>query len=36
MYLKVIGKHFKDSGLEDVWVESSVYGETTANNNMDG
>ena len=35
-YLKVIGKHFKDSGLEHVWVESSVYGENTANNIMGG
>ncbi len=26
----------KDSGLEDVWVESSVYGENTAYNNMEG
>ena len=35
-YLKVIGKHWKNTGLEHVWVESSVYGENTANNSMDG
>ena len=32
-YMKVIGKHFKDSGLEDVWIESSTFGENTAHNN---
>ena len=34
--MKVIGKHFKDSALEDVWIESSTSGENMAHNNLDG
>ena len=33
-YMKVIGKHFKDSALEDVWIESSTSGENMAHNNI--
>ena len=30
--MRVIGQHFTDSGLLEVWTESGVYGENTANN----
>ena len=33
-FMKVIGQHFADSGLVDVWIESTVYGDNTAQNNM--
>ena len=29
-YLAVLGKRFKDSGIEDLLIESSVYGSCTA------
>lgn len=29
-FLKCIGQHMASSGLEDLWVESGVYGESTA------
>ena len=35
-YIKVIDKHCKDSGLEDVWIESSTFGENIAHNNLEG
>lgn len=33
-FMCVIGNHFADSGLTEVWAESSVFGENTAQNNM--
>lgn len=33
-FMRVIGQHFADSGLQEVWSESSVYGENTEKNNM--
>ena len=30
--MRVIGQHFTDSGLLEVWTESGVYGENTASN----
>ncbi len=35
-FLKVIGKHFEDSGLSDVLVESGVYGESVVGTIMNG
>ena len=31
-FMRAIGHHFTNSGLEDVWTESGVYGENTAQN----
>ena len=31
-FMRVIGQHFTDSGLLEVWTESGVYGENTASN----
>lgn len=33
-FMCVIGNHFVDSGLMEVWTESAVFGENTAQNNM--
>ena len=33
-FMQTIGQHFTDSGLQEVWMESQVYGENTAHNNM--
>ena len=33
-FMSVIGKHFSDSGLQEVWTETSVFGENTAQNSM--
>ncbi len=33
-YMKVTVKHMTDSGLAEVWTESSVFGENTAVNNL--
>lgn len=33
-FMCVIGNHFADSGLTEVWAESAVFGENTAQNNM--
>ena len=33
-FMKVIGQHFADSGLVDVWIESTVYVDNTGQNNM--
>lgn len=33
-FMKAIGQHYADSGLQEIWLESSVYGENTAHNNM--
>ena len=35
-FMRVIGQHFTDSGLLEVWTESGVYGENTANNIIAG
>lgn len=35
-FAKVIGKYMENSGLHDVWVESGVFGENTADNIMKG
>ena len=31
-FCKVIGKHMEGAGLKDIWVQSGVYGENTAEN----
>ena len=33
-FMKAIGQHYADSGLQEIWSESSVYAENTAHNNM--
>jgi len=33
-FMCTIGQHFAESGLPEVWIESEVYGENTALNNM--
>ena len=33
-FMKAIGQHYADSGLQEIWSESSVYGENTAHNSM--
>ena len=33
-FMKAIGQHYTDSGLQEVWAESLVFGENTATNNM--
>ena len=33
-FMKVICQHYADSGLVDVWIKSTVYGDNTAQNNM--
>lgn len=33
-FMQVIGHHMADSGIEEVWRESMVFGENTAHNNM--
>ena len=33
-FMQTIGQHFTDSGLQEVWIESQVYGENTDHNNM--
>lgn len=35
-FLKVIGQHFECSGLEDVWVESELFGQGTTETVMSG
>lgn len=35
-FSKVIGKYVESSGLSDIWVESEVFGETTAMNVVKG
>lgn len=35
-FTKVIGKHMEDSGLKEVWIESDVFGENTADNILKG
>ena len=35
-FLAVIGKHMEKSGLSDLWTESGMYGERTANNILSG
>ena len=32
--MRAIGQHYADSGLQQIWSESLVYGENTAQNNM--
>ena len=33
-FMRAIGKHMSDSGLSEVWIESGVFGENTATNNL--
>ena len=33
-FMQTIGQHFMDSGLQEVWTESTGFGENTACNNM--
>ncbi len=33
-FMKSIGQHYADSGLQEVWVESHVFGDNTASNNI--
>ena len=33
-FMEAIGQHYADSGLQEIWSESSVYGENTSHNNM--
>ena len=33
-FMKAIRQHYADSGLEEIWSESSIYGENTAHNNI--
>lgn len=35
-FSKVIGQHLSDSGLRDIFEESSVFGKNTAENIMKG
>jgi len=35
-FSKVIGQHMANRGLEDIWVESGVFGRNTAENIMNG
>ena len=35
-FMKAIGQHLDGSGLKEAWTESSVFGETTAGQMMDG
>ena len=35
-FLAVIGKHMEKSGLSDLWTESGMYNESTANNILSG
>ena len=35
-FSKVIGKYMESSGLSDIWEESGVFGETTADNILKG
>lgn len=35
-FLKVIGQHMEHSGLNDVWLESNLYGESTVAGIMNG
>ena len=35
-FTKVIGKYLESSGISDVWAESEVFGETTAENILKG
>ena len=35
-FMCAIGNHFANSGLPGVWAESTVFGENTAQNNMQG
>ena len=35
-FTKVIGKYLESSGISDIWAESEVFGETTAENILKG
>ena len=35
-FTKVIGKYLESSGISDIWTESEVFGETTAENIIKG
>ena len=35
-FARAIGQHMTGSGLKDIWVESDVYGETTAERILQG
>lgn len=35
-FLRAIGQHMENAGLEDVWVESELFGQNAVKSIMDG